>query len=59
MMTADDAAKVYRVSPRRVYRLIEDKQTHFQVTCEGVLLVCPESLSAAIEAEELHEKIVN
>ena len=55
MLTAEIAAKTFCVSPRRIYRLIENSQLHFQETPEGLLLVCPDSLSA-VEAEKLLEK---
>lgn len=40
MITAEDAAAVFALSRREIYRLVETGRTHFAETASGVLLIC-------------------
>ena len=47
MVSADEAAVIARVTPRRIYRWIEAGEIHFEETSEGLMLICPNSLRGA------------
>lgn len=44
MVTADEAARLARVSSRTLYRWIEDAKLHFIETAAGGLLICHASI---------------
>lgn len=44
-VTPDDAAAIVGVTPRTIYRWVEDKRLHFVETPAGLLLICVASLS--------------
>ena len=45
MVTAEDASRIAKVTPRTIYRWAETGQLHFTESQEGLLLICLESLS--------------
>lgn len=45
MMTADDAAIAARVNSRTIFRWVEAGKIHYMETPEGLLFICPYSLS--------------
>lgn len=51
MLAAEQAAAVFQINCRRIYRLIESGAAHFIETETGAALVCPASLAALIAAE--------
>lgn len=59
MITPEQAAEVFRVSSRLIYRWIEAGQLHFLESSAGVVLVCPNSLSSAQDLEALRSPIPN
>ena len=44
MVTPDEAAVLFRIAIREIYREIEAGQLHFQETAAGSVLVCLDSL---------------
>jgi hypothetical protein len=44
MVTAEDAARIAKVTARTIYRRTETGQLHFIESQEGLLLVCTRSL---------------
>jgi hypothetical protein len=44
MVTADEAARLTRVTPRAIYRQVEAGRLHFIEAQDGLLLVCKNSL---------------
>lgn len=48
MVTPEEAADVLRLPVRRIYRLIEAGELHFQETTAGAVLVCLESLRTSV-----------
>jgi hypothetical protein len=44
MLTADDAARFARVTPRTIYQRAEAGQLHFKESQDGLLLICIRSL---------------
>lgn len=51
MLAAEQAAALFHINCRSVYRLIEAGAAHFAETATGAALVCPSSLAALLEAE--------
>ena len=55
MVPVDVAASLARVSPRTIFRWIEDGELHFVETASGRLLICldsiPSPVSASFEAQ--------
>jgi len=45
MLTTDDAAIAVQVTSRTIFRWAESGRIHCTETPEGLLLICPESLS--------------
>lgn len=50
MLAAEQAAAVFQINCRSIYRFIETGAAHFAETEAGAALVCPSSLAALIEA---------
>ena len=48
LLTADEAARLARVSARAIYRMVEGGKIHFTETGEGLLLVCFNSLRCSL-----------
>ena len=44
MLTLDEAAAIFRVSPQMICHLVDSQQIHFKETPTGRLLICPNSL---------------
>jgi hypothetical protein len=44
MVTADEAARLTRDTPRAIYRRVEAGQLHFIEAHDGLLLICFKSL---------------
>jgi hypothetical protein len=44
-ITTDDAAVLARVTSRTIFRWVESGKLHYTETPEGLLLICPHSLS--------------
>lgn len=56
MMAAEQAAILFGISRRAVYRTVENGNRHFAETCNGVLFVCPNTLAEILtEQERKHE----
>ena len=51
MLAAEQAAALFQINCRRVYRLIETGAAHFAETKTGAALVCPSSLAASLETD--------
>ena len=51
MLTAEQAAALFQINCRSVYRLIESGVAHFAETAAGAAFVCPSSLAGVIEAD--------
>jgi hypothetical protein len=49
MVTAEDAAEAKGVSPRAVYRWVEEGRIHFSEQERGIVRVCVRSLSLLAE----------
>ena len=45
MVSAEQAAQIMGVRPRVLYSWVESRKVHFSETREGLLLVCPNSLT--------------
>ena len=58
MLAVEQAADYFRLSRRRVYRIVERQTVHFAETETGAVLICLESLAAILEtgAKQLTEK---
>ena len=48
MLTAEQITAVVGISQRRVFQLVETDAAHFAETETGILLVCPNSLTAIL-----------
>lgn len=44
MVTADEAARLARVTSRTIYRWVEANRIHFNEMADGRMLICPDSL---------------
>ena len=44
MVTAEDASRIARVTPRTIYRWVETGRLHFTESQDGLLLICLKSL---------------
>ncbi|MFL6228313.1 MAG: hypothetical protein ACJ741_06005 [Pyrinomonadaceae bacterium] len=44
LLTAEEAARLSRVTPRDIYRRVETGQLHFIEAQDGLLLICQNSL---------------
>lgn len=53
MLTPDRAATITGLSPRHIYRWIEERRIHFSETSEGHLLICQSSLPKMIRNNSL------
>ena len=45
MLTPEEAAALANVTSRTIYRWVEARELHFTETPEGMLLICPDSLT--------------
>ena len=55
MVTADEAARLARVTARLIYQWVEAGRLHFTETPEGQLLICLNSLSRKLLEAERQE----
>ena len=46
MVTANEAAILFRLSEREIHRMLDDGKLHFTETSEGLLLICINSFLA-------------
>jgi hypothetical protein len=44
-VTPDQAAMMFRMSTRKIHRMVEEGQVHFIETSDGLLLICVDSLT--------------
>jgi hypothetical protein len=51
LLSAETAAATYGVSPREIYRWLDEKDLHFQELKSGPIFLCSKSLKAATEKE--------
>ena len=49
MIHPEEAAARAGVSPRAIYRLVEAHKLHFIETPEGLVLICPNSVTQALD----------
>ena len=46
MVTAHEAAILFRLSERVIHKMVDDGKLHFTETAEGLLLICIDSFTA-------------
>jgi len=51
MLTAEQTAKMFDISQRRIFRIIETGAAHFIETETGALMICLSSLAAVLDCE--------
>ncbi len=51
MLTAEQTAKMFGITQRRIFRIIEVGAAHFTETEVGALMICLTSLSAVLDGE--------
>lgn len=51
LLSADAAAATRNISPREIYRWIDENKVHFQESPTGTVFICSESLKTAATKE--------
>lgn len=49
MLTAEQLAKIFRISQRNIFQFVEAGSVHFTDERDGALMICLRSLSAALD----------
>ena len=52
MLTAEQTAKMFGITQRRIFRIIETGAAHFAETEIGAMMICITSLMMVLEADE-------
>ncbi len=51
MLTAEQTAKMFGITQRRIFRIIETGAAHFTEAEAGALMICLNSLAAVLDCE--------